>query len=121
MSPAAKSILVFAAYITILGAVLVIVPNPLLVLFGFAPTDEVWIRIVGMLLLCLGYYYVDAARREVASFFRATVLGRACVVACLIGFVVLGLAPPPLLAFAAIDLGGLAWTALALRGGGGRG
>jgi len=81
----------------------------------------VWIRIVGMLLLCLGYYYVDAARREVASFFRATVLGRACVVACLIGFVVLGLAPPPLLAFAAIDLGGLAWTALALRGGGGRG
>ena len=115
MSPAAKSILVFAAVIALLGAALVIVPNPLLVLFGVAPTGEVWIRVVGLLLLCLGYYYADAARREVTSFFRATVRGRAFVVACVIGFVLLGLAPPPLLIVAAIDLGGLAWTALALR------
>jgi hypothetical protein len=121
MSPAAKSILVFAAYIILLGAVLVIAPNPLLVQFGFAPTDEVWIRIVGMLLLCVGYYYASAARREVASFFQATVHGRAFVVACLIGFVLLGLAPLPLLVLAAIDFGGLTWTALALREGSRRG
>lgn len=105
---------VWAGYVTILGAVLAVVPNTLLSLFGIAETDEVWIRIVGILLLILALYYFDAVRNGARHLYVASILGRGFAVAALI---VLGIAAEiwQLFLFAAIDLAGSVWTYQALR------
>jgi len=53
MSAAAKSLVVFAMYLFVLGLALIIVPNAILALFGLPPTSDVWIRIIGVVALNL--------------------------------------------------------------------
>src|SRR5205823_2822523 len=73
MSQAAKSLFVFGIYLCGLGLILLLVPNLLLQVFGVSPTNEVWIRINGMFVLCLSFYYVQAARNRLTIFIRWTV------------------------------------------------
>jgi len=115
MSKAATSVLVFGVYMVLLGLVLLVVPNALLRPFGFAATTEVWIRIVGVLVLCLAFYYVRAARREMIEFFGWTVIVRTFVFLALAALVAVKLAAPPLVVFGSIDLLGAIWTAVSLR------
>lgn len=110
MSRSAVSVFVFALYLFALGAVLVLAPNLLLSLFGIPPTGEVWIRVVGMLALILGYYYQGAARSGATVIFRLSVHGRSAVLVFFGAFVLLGLAPPALILFAAVDAAGALWT-----------
>lgn len=117
MSRAAKSVVAFAAYMLLLGASLALAPGALLALVGIGPVPEPWVRLLGVLVLCLAYYYVVAARSESVSFFRACVRGRAFVAACIVVLAMLGLAPLQLLLFAAIDAAGAAWTQVALSRG----
>ena len=51
MSNTAKSVFVFAIYLFLLGITLLVTPNVLLTLFAYPTTEEVWIRVVGMLLV----------------------------------------------------------------------
>ena len=111
----AKSVFVFGLYLVGLGAILLVVPNLLLSVFGFPLTSEVWIRVVGMLVLYLGIYYVVLARAETPLFFRLSVYLRASVIVFFSAFVLLGIASPPLILFAVVDLLGAIWTGLALR------
>jgi hypothetical protein len=115
LSTPAQSILVFGVYLLLLGALLVLAPNVLLGWFRIAPTTEVWIRVVGMLVLFLGAYYCLAAIAEVRAFMRWTVPIRFCVLLFFGSFVMAGLAPPALVLFAFIDAVGACWTAWALR------
>jgi hypothetical protein len=115
MSKAAVSVFAFAIYLFVLGPVLVVVPNALLTVFGIPETGEVWIRVVGMLVVFLGLYYVVGARNELVPFMRATVYGRFGVLTFFIAFVALGLAPPILVLFGVIDAAGAVWTASAIR------
>ena len=115
MSKAARTMLVFGIYLVGLGLILLIVPNTLRVLFGFPPTDEPWIRVVGFLVLLLALYYVNAAQEELTPFFRWTVYGRAAVILVFTAFVLLGLARWTLIVFGAADLLGALWTGWALR------
>ena len=115
MSNAARSVFVFAIYLFVLGLVLMVAPNILLALFAFPSTSEVWIRVAGMLLLFLGFYYSQAARKEMTDFFHWTVYVRSTVILFFALFVVLGFAGPPLILFGAIDLLGAIWTAFSLR------
>lgn len=115
MSSCAKSVLAFAIYLALLGLILLIAPNVLLALFGLPATGEVWIRIVGMLVVLLAFYYAQAARHDLRPFFRWTVYARGSVLVFFIAFVVFGLAEPVLLLFGVIDLLGALWTLAALR------
>ena len=115
MSKAATSVFVFAIYLFVLGLVLVAFPNVLLSLFNLAQTNEVWIRVVGMLVLILGYYYTTAAQNELIPFLRATVIARYSVLVFFIAFVLLDFAPPTLILFGVIDAAAATWTGLALR------
>jgi gamma-glutamylcyclotransferase (GGCT)/AIG2-like uncharacterized protein YtfP len=72
MSRAAKSLFVFGVYLCGLGLLLLLAPNLLLQLFGVPPTHEVWIRINGMFVLCLSFYYVQAARNKHLVFVYGT-------------------------------------------------
>jgi hypothetical protein len=115
MKAATRTMLVWSGYLVILGATLVIAPNVLLGLFGIPATTEVWIRIVGVLVLILAYYCYAAASIEHEPFYRWSVRARSSVIVFFAVFVGLGLADPMLLLFGAIDLAGALWTASALR------
>lgn len=115
MTTPARTILVFGVYLLILSALLLIAPNVLLSLFGVPPTTEGWIRVAGMLVGFLGFYYVQAARTELTAFFPWTVPVRASVIVFFIIFVLLGIAPAVLILFGIADLAGAVWTWLALR------
>lgn len=115
MSKAARTVIAFAVYLLLIGAVLVLVPNLLLSLFSIPETDEVWVRVVGMLAMITGFYYFTSARSGFTPMFRASVYARFSVLAFFVAFVVTGLAPPMLLIFGIIDAVAATWTALALR------
>jgi hypothetical protein len=118
MTKPARTLFLFGAYLLALGATLVAAPNLLLELFRIPETQEVWIRVVGMLVLFLGIYDVQAARHEWDGFIRTSVPLRLSVIAFFGAFVAAGYAPPMLLAFGAVDFAAAAWTWLALRAAG---
>jgi len=115
MSKGAFSIFIFGLYLGTLGIVLLIIPNVLLGIFQLPSTNEVWIRIVGMLTFLLGIYYILAARKEVTDFFQWTVYVRATVILFFTAFVLLGFVKPILMLLGVVDLLGAIWTATALR------
>ena len=63
-----KSIFFFGIYVALLGILLVFVPNALLGVVEIPPTDEIWIRLAGMLLLILGFFYVQTGRHNMVPF-----------------------------------------------------
>lgn len=115
MTPAARSVNLFGIYLLLLGVVLLTMPNLLLTMFGLAPTDEVWIRVVGMVVAFLGIYYRVAAAAELRPFFFATVLLRASVPVFFLIFVLAGWVGSALLLLGVVDLVGALWTWIALR------
>ena len=116
MSKAAFSVFVFSIYLFALGLVLVVMPNVLLSLFRIPETTDVWIRVVGMLVLIIGFYYFITARNEITPILRATVYGRFAVLVFFVAFVVFGFAPPVLIVFGVIDAAAATWTGIAIRG-----
>lgn len=114
MTAAARSIQVWSIYVLILGTGVAVVPNLILSTLDVPETEEVWIRVLGMLLVVLALYYWDAARYETRNLFVASVLGRAFVAASLVVLWLTG-APWQLLLFAAVDAAGAVWTFSALR------
>jgi len=115
MSAAAVSVLAFGIYLVALGTGLLLAPNVLLALFGRPPTSEPWLRVVGLVALVLGTYYVAAGRAEVTAFFGWTVKGRLFGAAVMAVLVAKGIAPAFVLLMAAGDAAGAAWTAIASR------
>jgi hypothetical protein len=108
------SVLVFGSYLVGLGLTLLLAPNFLLGIFGIPRTDEVWVRILGVVLAVIGYYQIQGGRTGSEWFMRASVLGRAGIAMTLFGLVVVGAAPPVIALFGAVDLAGALWTAYAL-------
>jgi len=115
MSAAARSLFVFGIYLIALGVSLLLFPNFLLRIFGVPPTNEIWIRVDGMFIICFAYYYIQAARHDITNFIRWTVWGRAAVILYFVAFVLLAGAPKALLLFGGIDFLSATWTFLALR------
>ena len=116
MSRAALSAFVWGAYLIIAGLGLLLVPNFVLPLLGFATTAEGWVRVLGLLASILGMYYVFSARWNMVPFFQLTVAGRLAFMAGCIGLVISGLMSPSLLIFGVLDTIGAIWTWLSLRG-----
>lgn len=115
MSRSAFSAKVFAVYLFVLGVALVVAPNLLLSAFGIAPSPDVWIRVVGLLVFMIGVYAWVAAKHELRAFLEASVYTRFLVFVTLSTFALLGLASPMLALFGVADLCGGIWTWLALK------
>ncbi len=116
MNNVALSIRVFAIYLFGTAATLIFAPNLLLKILGIAVTEEHWIRLVGMLVFFIGYYYWRASAVDARQFFEWTVFGRLALVSpFFIGFVLMGWMPPIMLSFAVIDVLGGLWTRAALK------
>jgi hypothetical protein len=115
MSAAGRSLVVFGWYLAVLGAALVLVPNVAFALLGVPPTDEVWIRVAGVLVLVIAYLDVRMGREDFLPYARLTVHARVSVIVLFVAFVLAGLARPILILFGAIDFAGALWTAAAVR------
>jgi len=115
MSRCAMSVFVFSIYLYLLGFVLVVTPNTLLKIFEFPSADSLWIRVTGMLVIILGFYYSHAARAEIRPFFVWTVIARSSVLLFFIAFVIVDFAPPTLILFGVVDFAAAMWTLFAIR------
>ena len=115
MSRSALSLFVFSIYLYIMGFVLVVTPDTLVRIFKFPDADGLWIRVVGMLVIILGFYYSHVARAEIRPFFVWTVIARSSVLLFFLAFVIAGLAPPALILFGVIDFAAAMWTLFAIR------
>lgn len=115
MTASAKSVCYFGFYLYIVGITLMIAPNFLLSTLQIPETNEVWIRVVGVLAFCIGYYYHRAGAGHIHSFFIITVPTRLFVFIAFCVFVLQKYVSPVLIVFGAADLVGAIWTWIALR------
>jgi len=115
MKSAVLSIKVFGTYVVVTGLGLMLIPNLWLAPLGFPPTDEIWVRVLGLVVGVLGFYYWACALANARSFFVASVYGRCIFCAGCIGLVLLASAPWQIVIFGVVDVAGAAWTKLALE------
>jgi len=113
MTAAAKSVYYFGFYLYITGITLITVPNFLLTTLKLPETNEVWIRVVGVLAFAIGYYYHRAGAGNISAFFKHTIPTRGFVFLAFFSFALIIL-------FGAVDLLGAAWTWVALKKNGNR-
>lgn len=110
MSKTAKTINMYSFYLFAMGAVLLLIPNFMLQLFGLEQTSEIWIHLLGLFTVTAGIYYFMSARTNQVGFFRATIIGRLFFFAG-VAVTVLGFGQPAvLLAIGGVDLIGAGWT-----------
>jgi hypothetical protein len=104
-----------AIYVILTGLQLIFVPNMLLGMFGFPETTEIWIKVLGIVVLPLSAMYYAIAKHGSLYAVKATVVSRMFVG---LGFSLLfltGIAPLSIVLFAGIDIATALWTMLELR------
>ncbi len=115
MSNSAKSVFYFGFYLVGLGFILLLQPNFVLRLFGITVTTEVWIRVVGMLVLALSAYYIAAGKHDLIPILKITVYVRSSIILFFIAFTVAGSVQPAIILFGVVDLLGAILTFMALK------
>ena len=115
MSPAARSVCYFGFYLYGVGLTLMTVPNLFLKTLQLPETQEVWIRILGVVVFGLGFYYHRSGVQNNTAFFKLTIPTRVFVFLSFVSFVLLGYAAPIMIGIGAVDLIGAAWTYSALK------
>ncbi len=110
------SMQVFGLYlIVVAGFGLMLVPHPLIGLFGLTAQDEGWVRMLGMVASIIGAYYVLAARSDLEQLFRWSIPLRLYAAAFMVLMFLTGALEAGILLFALIDACGAVWTWAALR------
>ena len=102
-------------YIAVLGFLLTIAPNFLLGLVNIPTTSEVWINLVGMLLIFMGFFYIQTGRHNLLPFFKWTLFTRGAAFFFVMWFWLSGMVPWLIITFWLGDLAGALWTFFALR------
>lgn len=115
MSPAARSVCYFGFYLYGVGLTLMTVPNLFLTTLQLPETQEVWIRILGVVVVGLGFYYHRSGVQNNTAFFKLTIPTRVFVFISFVSFVLLGYTAPIIAGIGAVDLLGAAWTYFALK------
>ena len=109
------SLVVQAIYVILTGLQLIFVPNLLLSTFGFADTSEIWIKVLGIVILPLSAVYYAISKQGDKDTVLATVISRGFVG---VGFILLALsgqAKLNLILFAGIDIATAVWTWVELQ------
>ncbi len=102
-------------YMVGMGLGILFMPQLLLPLFGFTPPTEIWIRVLGALILGFGYTNFECTRQEVVPYFWASVKGRLIFCTILVIFGLLKLTQPAIFLLAAFETALAVWAALALN------
>lgn len=114
MRKPATSLIVYAIYLGVGGAIVALVPNMFLDLADLPRNDEVWIRLYGALAVALAAKGYHGARRNSIPSMQFDVYTRTGFATFLTVLVIIGIAPLITIIFAIIDYVGSAWTQLAI-------
>ena len=109
------SLTVQAIYVLLTGLQLIFVPNMLLGMFGFESTAEIWIKVLGIVVLSLSIIYYAISKQNNTDVVRATVWSRLFVGTGFVLLVLSGQAKSSLILFAGIDIATAVWTWLELK------
>jgi hypothetical protein len=115
MTSTAKSVFYYSFYMMGMGLGLLFIPNIILGVFGFEPTNDIWIQILGLFAFCAGMLYFYCGRTNQTGFFRISITERIVFFLGMVGIVLFLPANPLLVAIGSVDLFGAIWTALTLR------
>jgi hypothetical protein len=115
MTSTAKSVFYYSFYMMGMGLSLLFIPNLILGVFGFEPTNDIWIHILGLFAFCAGMLYFYCGRTNQTGFFRISVTERIVFFLGMVGIVLFLPANPLLVAIGSVDLFGAIWTALTMR------
>ena len=102
-------------YIFSIGLPFLFFPHYALGLFGLEAGDDAWVRVLGLEVLIIGTFYIQAVRVGLTAFYPWSVPPRFATAALQALLVALGLVGPALLMFAAFDATTGALTAWAHR------
>jgi small neutral amino acid transporter SnatA (MarC family) len=106
----------FGFWVLACAVSLLLFPGLMLRFAGVTVSNDVILRINGMVLLFLAVYYFVAGRRpEFRPLYQATVYTRASALPLTAALVLLLRANPLIILFTVVDALGALWTALALR------
>jgi hypothetical protein len=78
-------------------------------------TNEVWIRVVGVLVFYIGILYIVLAPTNHTLFLTVTVYLRASILLWFIVFAIIDWAPTMLIMFGVVDFAGAIWTYFELK------
>jgi hypothetical protein len=115
MKNVTNSLYVQMFYMLGMGAGFLFMPNVVLPMFGLQTTTEVWIRVLGALVIGFAGYYYACIKSEHVPYFKATVYGRYWFCGCLVVLAALQLGDPMLYVFAAVETSFTVWTHVALK------
>ena len=116
MSHAGRSMFWFGFWVLACGIFLMFLPGMMLRVARVTVSNDVILRIQGMVLIFLAIYYFVAGRHpEFRPLYRVTVYTRASALPVTAVMVLLLRANPLIILFTVVDALGALWTALALR------
>ena len=116
MDASTISIYIWGIYVILIGVLLLFIPSKTLILFGHKKPKDHWIRVVGIMALSLGYFYINSAHNEVYSFYWASIYARILGLIGFSGLVAFKITKPKIILFGLIDAMGAAWTLVTLIG-----
>lgn len=115
MSNSSISVIVFGFYMLGQGLILFFAPNFLMNLFEMPTALDHWVRVVGIALIVLAFYYIQASLLDLRKFFKLTLVGRTIQLVLFFLLVAIYQAPILLIGFATLEFFSGVWTFLALR------
>jgi hypothetical protein len=102
-------------YVFLSGAALAITPNTMLGLFDLQLTDEVYTRILGVIVFTLGILYRSIIKSGNRDIIQTTVYGRLFAAGGIAVLALLGFSKPTLILFAGVDVATAIWTWMELK------
>ena len=116
MQSSSRSVFLFGFYLYGVALGLMAQPALLLGTFGITvPEDDTFIRITGVVVGAIAFYYHRMGLADNRPFARLTVIARVWVFTAFLVIVLLGKIEPGLALIGGVDLLGAAWTWWALR------
>ena len=104
-----------ALYVLLMGFSLIFIPNFVLNIFGFEPTSEIWVKVLGLIIASFAvlFYHINNYGNE--KIVRSSILSRFFVSTGLIFLALLGQVKINLILFAGIDALTAAWTWIEMK------
>ena len=115
MNSVNKSIFVFGLYSLSMGIVLLFFANLVLPLVGLPISKEPWLQLLGFVLICSSYYYLQSALKGNIDFARYIMHTRLFAPLVVVFLIVTGKADWHFLSFGIVDGLGGTWTWIELR------
>jgi hypothetical protein len=115
MTKSGKSVFYFGIYLILTGLFLCFIPDKFISMLMLPEIPLSWARLLGILVMILGGYYVIGGRNNLAPFIKGTIYLRLFFLFGVIVLFASGEMPKEILPFGIIDLLGALWTMFSVK------